>query len=429
LPLSSSSAAKYKSSHYNGTIALSVINPLTSSDPASDVGIVVTMNASGVTFSEPTELDMPFSMYQLQSGDPEGEGTLANEPDVDVAVGTIAAKEMRAPHVYMGEVVDHLLPLLKRTTKYRSLRLTQFQQTPNEYYARFPPSLTGTSNPTSIDARTIGTTFMQPMLPLGSGTLAEKNPNFIEGVAVGPDNSVSPPQTKIVEGQTERLNTPTAYFSPCYVGWRGSHIYKAKVTKSKSVGPKFSEFSLARSTAPLAVLFDTLWTHMPAITHWSSGDTEPELSGLGAWAALLAKYRKAGDMANQGSAGMTQTNVEEIPFTEAEFPYYSSYRMMPANPTANYKAAWRPETLSWDYYDAAKWDYSTWSNWCLRSVVQYPDKTSSLTDIDAHPEVQLYHAAGHDFTLLQYLNVPTMYCYVYENQSGTGVMPAPWWVA
>lgn len=417
----------YKPSNYNGALILSVINPLSSSDPAAGVGIIMTMNAGGVHFSEPTELDIPLSMYELQSGDPGGEeGTLANEPDVAVEVSRIEAKEVRAPHVYMGETVDHLLPLLKRTTKYRSIRLTQFDQKPNDFYTRYTPELSETK---TITAKTLGTTFMQPLLPLGSGTLGELSQDeFTEGVIVGPDAVSNPPATKIFPGQTERLNTPTAYFSPCYVGWRGSHIYKAKVAKSNVNGPKFSEFSLSRCTAPLAIIFDRLWTHMPAITHWSNGNVEGDLEGVGAMAALLAKSRKASDMVNQGSAGMTQTNVEEIPFTEAEFPYYSSYRMMPANPTSNYKIAFRPDGLSWNHFDTAKYEYQTWSNWCVRSVVHYATATSNML-VYEHPEVQLYHSVGQDFTLLQYLNVPTMYCYALSGQNGTGVVPEPWWVA
>lgn len=416
----------YKPANYNGALILSVINPLTSSDPSAGVGIIVTMNARGVNFSEPTELDMPFSMYELQSGDGE-EGTLANEPDVSVEVAAIVAKEVRAPYVYMGETVDHLLPLLKRTTKYRSVRLTQYEQKPNDFYTRFTPELSVTK---TIAAKTLGTTFMQPMLPLGTGTLGELTQDeFTEGVIVGPDTAGNPPATKIISGQTERLNTPTAYFSSSYVGWRGSHVYKAKVAKGNKVdGPKFNEFSLSRCTSPLAIIFEKLWTHMPAITHWSNGNVESDLEGVGAMAALLAKSRKPGDMINQGSAGMTQTNVEEIPFSEAEFPYYSSYRMMPANPTANYKIAFRPDGLSWNHFDTAKYEYQTWSNWCLRSVVQYAIPTSNML-VHEHPEVQLYHSAGHDFTLLQYVNVPTMYCYNFAGQNGTGVLPEPWWVA
>lgn len=431
--LPTGNANVYKSSNYNGALILSVINPLTSSDPAANVGIIVTMNAGDVHFSEPTELDMPFSMYELQSGDAGEEGTLANEPDVSVEVSGLVAKEVRAPYIYMGESVDHLLPLLKRTTKYRSLRLTQYDQKPNSFYTRYTPELSATK---TIAAKTIGTTFMQPMLPLGTGTLGELTQDeFTEGVIVGPDTASNPPATKIIPGQTERLNTPTAYFSPCYVGWRGSHIYKAKVAKANKVdGPKFNEFSLSRCTSPMAIIFEKLWTHMPAITHWSDGEVEklqdgsPAFEGTGAIAALLAKSRKAGDMINQGSAGMTQTNVEEIPFSEAEFPYYSSYRMMPANPTANFKIAFRPDGLSWNHFDSAKYEYQTWSNWCLRAVVQYATQTSNML-VHEHPEVQLYHSVGHDFTLLQYLNVPTMYCYNFAGQNGTGVLPEPWWVA
>lgn len=425
--LPTGTANVYKPANYNGALIMSVINPLTSSDPAAGIGIVVTMNAGDVHFSEPTELDMPLSMYELQSGDAGEEGTLANEPDVSVEVSGIEAKEERAPYIYMGETVDHLLPLLKRTTKYRSLRLTQYEQKPNDFYTRYTPELNATK---TIAAKTLGTTFMQPMLPLGTGTLGELvQDEFTEGVIVGPDTESNPPATKIIPGQTERLNTPTAYFSPCFVGWRGSHIYKAKVAKSNKVdGPKFNEFSLSRCTAPLAIIFEKLWTHMPAITHWSNGNIEADLEGTGAMAALLAKSRKAGDMFNQGSAGMTQTNVEEIPFSEAEFPYYSSYRMMPANPTSNFKVAFRPDALSWNQFDQAAFEYQTWSNWCLRSVVQYPTATSNML-VHEHPEVQLYHSVGHDFTLLQYLNVPTMFCYNFSNQLGTGVIPAPWWVA
>jgi hypothetical protein len=218
--------------------------------------------------------------------------------------------------------------------------------------------------------------------------------------------------------QTERLCTPTAFFSPSYVGWRGSHIYKAKVAYNGHV-KDWQELSLCRSQFPLSEIVKDMHTCMPLVTSIDYGTHVPQDGQANAIIKTVSSGRGC-YMLNPGGAGMTQTNVKELPYTDAEFPYYSSYRMHPCGPLANYRLAYEHEKLSWNHSDLDTRPLGATA--CLRSVVHLSEKTSN-ENVGHHPDVQLYHKVGSDFTLYFYLSVPTMWAYA---DTPDGQLSYPW---
>lgn len=419
----------HDSSRCNGTILVSVLNPLISNDPSTATNIVVSVNMGGVDFMDPVDLDVPISFQMLQSGDPPD---LSGDPEMETHNSVPAVGIVPASNVYGGEKVRSLKTLMRRSSKYRYVKLMQQMQTRNnediysygDWYPH-PPII----NATSVKRSTgWSTSLLFPVMPLPPGRLSADvavgtNTGELDGGTFIPTGLTEGVLTRCDEAaqmyvnQTERLCTPTAFFSPSYVGWRGSHIYKAKVAYNGHV-TDWQELSLCRSQFPLSEIVKDMHTCMPLVTNIGYGSEHPQ-GQVGAIIRTVGSGRGC-YMLNPGGAGMTQTNVKELPYTDAEFPYYSSYRMHPCGPLANYRLAYEHEKLSWNHSDLDTRPLGATA--CLRSVVHLSDGATN-ENVGHHPDVQLYHKVGSDFTLYFYLSVPTMWAYA---DTPDGQLSYPW---
>jgi len=414
----------YSSDKYNGSIRLSVMNPLVAAKPNTEIEIMVRMNCKGVRFHNPVELNVPISQYELQSGDCSGDAiALAGEPGDEVAPQemNVVSKHYDISDVCMGESIYSLRQLLRRTQKYRQVTFTQFYQKPRVYGSgeseqQYDPSLVDITKSENTDAYNMTRwLFVMPNLPLLGGGLPHSVEGFVEGTvlpSVWPNPIPTPPPGRM-ENQTQRFPTVTAFFASAYVGWRGSNIYKAQLLPEDGTAVKptdIVELSLSRSTYNPHVWFSGLYTHLPILFR-AFGDSMVSNTFP---AGELRYSRKVNLMdrvthcgQNNGLSGMTQTAPYKIPFTDAVFPYCSPARMMPTNQILNYE-----DTMS----GAKTWDP-------LRTTVSLDQQNPALNltvtrsqgsagqDIVSGPKVQLYHAAGQDFTLFYYLNPPTYYYY------------------
>ena len=413
----------YKSDKYNGSFRLSVMNPLVAAKPNTEVEIMVRLNCKGVRFHNPVELDVPISQYQLQSGDCSGDAiALAGEPGDEVAPEEmdVVSKHYDISDVCMGESIYSLRQLMRRAQKYRLVNFTQFYQKPRVYgpvgeETQYDASLIDINKENNTMAYSMSRWFYtMPPLPLLGGGLPHAIEGFVEGTvlpATWPDPPAPPPGR--MENQTQRLPTVTAFFAAAYLGWRGSHVYKAQLLPEDGSAVKptdIVELSLSRSTYCPNVWFSGLYTHFP-ILYRAFGDSmvsntfPPGELRYSRKVNLQDRVTHSG--INNGLSGMTQTAPFRIPFTDAVFPYCSPHRMMPTNQIHNYEGAmsgartWDPlrTTVSLDQQNVA-----------LNLTITRA-QGSAGQDIVNGPRVQLYHAAGQDFSLFYYLNPPTYYYY------------------
>lgn len=405
----------YEDQLYNGTLIVSVLNALSSNNPAANINIFVRFNAKMVEYSNPREIELPVSNYQLQSGEAT---TLSAEPDQvqEASVNSV----VQADHViYTGEVVRSIRTLMHRTNRLGIIPYNTFWQDPKIVYSTEIPFI---DNTTSVDGNTFQFEYVFPMLPLVGGFIPHTIPGFLNGQMIKSDGANSVPN------QTLRFPTVTAYLSAAYVGWRGSHRYHAKlpyVEKKVLAGSDGSggawnvavrDFAFKRHLTSMADQWDIV------ITNFSSMMRRQVRQGFATLAnrfsrglALAAGARRAVEFGVQGASGMTVTAHTVQPVVDAVFPYYSNFRMMPCNPLANYISTYDNNRLSWNYFDETI--DNTWlSKGALTTVIDIDSNASTpflnvATMTDQFPALDVYHAAGADFSCFMYLNPPTYYCY------------------
>jgi hypothetical protein len=409
---------KYDPNQYNGSIRISVLNPLITQIPNTEVEIMVRMNCSSLEFQNPAELDVPVSLYQLQSGECDA---LAAEPGDEVAPEQmeVMSKNYSISDVCMGEHITSLRQLLRRTMKYRTIQFVQFFQIPRTVTVGtsvqvLDPWLQkiekGTAPPNAEYFRWL---FLMPAMPLSGGALPHAIEDYTEGTIVEKAWAAANGNH---DNQTERLTTYTNYFSPCYLGWRGSHVYKARLlapTVAANEEYEIQEMSLSRTSYRPYAWFEKLYTHLPMLLR--SFGTADESTSANAERRLSYKQNLiAGVFAtsvNSGASGMTQTTPQQIPYTDAVIPYCAPFRMLPTNQLYNYEYAFTG-SRTWDpLKTGGRLDQQ---NVGLNITIRRKEE-SNASYINAAPLVQLYHAAGADFTLFYYLNPPTYYVYTTAN--------------
>jgi len=416
---------QYRDALYNGTITVSVLNALTSNDVAYAASILCSVDCGGVEYYSPMDLDYPVSMYQLQSGDdlataPEEEIVHAEAPDV---------VEVPTKHViYVGEIARSIRQLLHRTTFYSRFSTLTPEQVPHPEFTSIP---TITSGPPYELTSNYGGSIYLPNAPYVTGALPVPNgleyPNtgvMVKNGALG--------DFDVITDQNTKTMTPTAYFMSSYVGWRGGTVYTAKannVVKMDSPSNdngKLTSLSISRVASSMTsyVTKTSIWNPVVWFLKPYVSTTLPADNRYIGYQALVyaeACIRKL----SKGLSGFATTNPSKVNVVNAVVPYYSNYRMLPANPLANYYTANKPEDLPWNKLSTFRYPPGT------NEIIQCPriDYDVSLYSaivpsvLDSHPSIDVYHKAGVDFTLFWYLNPPTVHTYLYYE----GGYPRAWY--
>jgi len=162
------------------------------------------------------------------------------------------------------------------------------------------------------------------------------------------------------------------WFTACYVGWRGSINWKVvQLPGAASIQPMQMTLSRGQLKAQPAI----------AVIAAKSFSTLASLQ--------LTKP--------SGMDGMTASDGVIQPCTDAAFPMYQNYRMMPCNPIYN-----TPYGIS-DPYANDRYGQDT------DVVLVAGDGTISATTSSYDYNVRTYAAAGDDFSLFFFLNPPTLY--------------------
>lgn len=415
----------YKDALYNGTITISVLNPLTSNDASYAASIICSANCGEVEYFSPLDLDYPMSMYTLQSGD-----DLANAPDEDVVHAEAPELvEMSTKHtIYVGEVARSIRQLMHRTTFYSRFSTLTPEQTPRMFGTYSPFN----SIPT-IDAAdsygvvgNYGGSIYLPNAPYVTGrlpiTVGPSYPNT--GVMI---KNGATTNADVIVNQNTKTMTPTAYFMSSYVGWRGGTVYTAKSNGSRphegiwnSANGVLTSLSLSRVASSITSYIDngSIWNPVVWFVKPFGGTTLPDNNPYIGYQSLNYANACIRRLA-KGLAGMAVTNPSKVNVLNAVVPYYSNYRMLAANPLANYYTANKPEDLPWNKLSAPSYPPGT------NEIIQCPridyDVAMyggvSTSHLDIHPTIDVYHKAGVDFTLFWYLNPPAIHVYT-RNEGG-----------
>lgn len=414
----------YTDGNHNGSIIVSILNALTSGNTTAGVNIICSVNCSGVEFANPRDLDVPFSLlsggqagntatqYDLQSGD----DVLAEDPDT-VQQATVPAYVQPVQHtVYTGEIVRSIRTLMHRNNLYFRCSTMSDAQTPVPAYSGVLPTIVVASVATSSTPQQIkqyNSSLILPQLPFPTGRAAITR---LGGVCVK-NGSTTDVAANRLDGTYIGVPTVTAYLTASYVGWRGSAVYSAR---------KFDQPDYANSTVPFGIITDmsisrSFRSFLRMLTGttfrtpfvwrvWAKGDVTNATPGLGA--LQYFNQLKAGiSFATTGGAGMSVTNPTKVDVVDAVIPWYSNFRMLPANPVANILANYDFNSLSWNAFDENIENIAN-SVGLLNTTVMFPDDCpNTIENVSRHPIMDIYHKAGVDFTAFWYLNPPAIQVY------------------
>lgn len=429
----------YDDSAFNGSIIVSVLNTLTNgTSDASPVQLIVSIDCSEVEFAGPLDFDTPLSYFRLESGVDEvaqvtDEGAVVTEAPPYVWGGT-------THDIYFGEIARSIRQLMHRTTFYMSSPLAPVRQTPKFAYDSRLPSVrwfeTGVStNNTRLgqDSYLIRYTASQnlPNLPYMSGALpssfhhARGTPVTLD---VGEWYNLDETGASYT-GYRPSFATPTSYFTNCYVGWRGSTCYVAHFSDTYArlgcgevVSANFARSDLMHGRM---VTDKSIWE--PVMTSFSAlGGMNLSNPEQRATARRNSRTVSVATKLSTGQGGLAVTNPQKVDVVNCVTPYYSNFRMLPANFMGNLMASQDPDNTGFFCNEAfggtTVLQQPTLSvkvqphSFDIEAWIKAGTPSGGFTgdyDIIGVPTADIYHKAGVDFTCFWYLNPPTVYVYNY----------------
>lgn len=410
---------QYLDALYNGSIVISVLNALTSNDPAYGVKIVCSVNCGGVEYFSPIDFNYPFSYYRLESGD-----DMATAPD-EAVVHAEAPPVIEGPTkhvVYTGEIVRSIRQLLHRTCFYsRFYTVTPKQESKEE--ASWVPDIDfaadgyGTGYITDYS----GSIYL-PNLPYTTGRLPISRGADIScpytGFLISDSSNGSGAASQMIVDQNMLIMTPTAYMTSSYVGWRGGTVYSARVqdnpTSENYAYGSIVALAISRVSSSISdyVKNVNLWRAVTWNIKRHDVQSAPANSSYAPDQCLNMADKSTRHVAH-GLSGMAVTNPTKVDVVNAVVPYYSNLRMMPANAVCNYYVANVPDKIEWNKQTGA--DYPAGVN----EMIQCPRvdfnvraySTLDGRDVDKMHSFDVFHKAGVDFTAFWYLNPPTLHFY------------------
>ena len=410
----STAGTTYNSGVFNGCIRIDVMNELTA-PAAVDVPIFVYINASKVEFANPINIDATgqFTHAVLQS--------LEVDDDVQHETIPVVDKIEHRNDVYMGERVVSTRQLLHRATFWDVLR----------------PSFVGSTADSSFNIntatwRSLIIKWMFPRMPMPFVIL----PNS----AAGNGNSLNWPNwtffsdltTTIRFGSSSRT-TPVSLLSMCYVGWRGSIVWRGFLdgpNQNVANGIHVDSLRLTRETKSPAVLRppNNSSSSAPANTGYNvlrGGQVVKVIDG-GADPTTADNYfvLNNGVLADvysdidNGFIGVARACPDQTPYIEAVVPQYSNLRMHAGNPNYYFP-------IGSGYYSGSN-GYATNGdlpdNVCItaKMSVLRGNTPVSVASRMSVPGIEMFVHAGVDYSNFMFLAVPTLWRY---NTSTAGYVP------
>jgi hypothetical protein len=353
----------------NGMVKVDVLNELSAPDLTADVSVLVFVRAAdNFSLAQPRGIgNFPGArayygdLANYQSGGDDVESGTNDVPDEthEMSNDLVMTVPRMDPHVYMGEKIHSLRQLFKRTSYYTAI---------------FPEVSTAT-------AEWI-TTSTQPRLPRQPGPDAAGMHFSTWSGGVRPFNFCD--------------HNYVTWFTPCYVGWRGSMVWRNQVNPGHE--------SLARASA-----FNTIISRSPYVTYYIdafgnalNGNTVDSQATTGKSSSTMAHFFNHSRVTGTGDfmSGGACAVPENEPVNVANIPMYSAYRMHPANPALL--------SHPWDVSSEQPRLHPT--DYCRDNVVM-TTWSSGYNDVNQQFTAAsfMYVAGGDDFTPFVYLNVPTVY--------------------
>ncbi len=178
---------------------------------------------------------------------------------------------------------------------------------------------------------------------------------------------------------------PLTWFTPCFVGYKGSANITANVINTSPVSNGFVDHMSVKRASKYGITNST--ARRPYVARFRVDETISNYGSVNARQALLADKES-------GYSGMALTNTRTNTGLSANLPYYSPASFFMSDLGANYS---NTETLTGSNED-----------WWLVKATQVTE-TSSVT----FPHIELYYSSGPDFNVFFFINTPTLYHYSY----------------
>lgn len=331
---SGTSALGHNINSDNGILTVRVYNTLTSPETDDTIQIAVFVRgADNLEFAAPKNIDRTWTTFQPQ----------AEQLDYpDVCMNTTEIYPSSEPDnlylVYMGEVVKSLRPLLRRSCYVYSAIGEQ-----------------------DVDAT--------KTLQTNTFTLPKRIPCY------GYDpNGKSTTSGVLVPASTFNANfvhnIPLNWVSQCFIGSRGSILYRLNVNRSI----QSSSVTISRQKRPHGSI-------APSLDY-----TQPTDS------ANMKRYFQW-ITRESGSAGIVLQNTVTQTGINFLLPMYSLYRMISTDPTYVYREAT---------------DGDDTDNDSMRITITSRPSTQPY-NVESSSALEVYAAAGTDYSVFFFLNVPTLW--------------------
>lgn len=410
----------YRDGNQNGSIVVSVLNALTSSSPSAGIYIVCGINCGDVEFANPREIEIPMSNYALQ-GELSSEINEQTHADVNVSVN-------HHNEIYTGEIARSFRQLLHRTNFYTRYCAFNGYQSPNTLFSDKIPSVNvattqASSQPPDMECYT--SSYLTPALPLMTGSLYDASASLSSlNNAMVKNGTTTYVASDQLPGTYLDIPTTTAYLAGSYVGWRGSHVYSARITPqeygaaSAQSAMVISDFSISRffkciNRLFVANTFGGFQTNMRTPFVWRIVRTSDTSSTNSAVANIQnANFNRLSvNFSSNGSGGFSVTNPTVVNVVDAVVPYYNHYRMLPCNPHCNLMCNYDWNAISWNAFDDNVENVLNPLVAINTTINSVESMNNSIANMARHPTVDLYHKTGPDFSFFWYLNPPSIYVY------------------
>lgn len=326
--------------YINGVVQVRVLNGLQVGDTTADVPLVFEISFEDMVFMCPridgadvTSGDftqVPTGMAALGLTDFTVQGMEAPGVSEDMQIVSVDDQFSQLSKLYGGEAVTSLRPLLHRTYPYKiKSRVLSVDTLKHAIY-----------------------TLTVPRFPVPTHTKVD---SYIDRI----------PYTSSTDNTNVQSTTPIAYITACFVGYRGSMVWKAHAAG------KADNIVLTRSKLKFA-------------------------SNVISWSAFQTGANYGFDNVNQavlgnGLNGVSWSSRYLANVASAVFPQYNNVRMMPGDVNTMYRkpsSATMPEVFENDGVRA------------IAFLSDLQDKRVSL---------YMSVAAGTDFNVFHFVNVPDIY--------------------
>lgn len=402
------------SPYWNGCLRVDVMNELTAPSNV-DAMIFVYINCKDVEFANPQNLGVDFSHAILQSDDITISDSVTQET-IPVVDNTDHVYD-----VYMGEKIVSTRQIIHRANYWDTIR--------PGFFGAF--DIMPSFNILTATWRSLMIKWSIPRLPMPFIVLP---PNASNGNTAGFPNWDTWDRSGVANAFGSNARTlPITLLSSCYVGWRGSVVWRGFMEKRvDNTDVQITSLKLNRDLASATGMrpndltgptnVNSAWNTLRGghVTRLYDGGVDPTgLGGAGGVGGILLS--SASDFygyQNGDNIGVSKAAPHYTPQLEAVVPQYSNLRMHGGNPLyyfpfgSGYVDSSKSYATSGDTFDNIAITMNLTTN---RSNTPLP--FGKMFDV---PAISLYAHGGVDYTNFMFVNVPTLWRYT---ASATGTVP------